>query len=99
MPAGSYHYVVRTYEWSRLEKNVIGLKFYAPGVGVIIDRVIPRLITVLLWWPIITHIHLSRIGPVSHWKMETSRLLLVIIVLGAAFVIITMSVIRARSRR
>ena len=38
VPAGSYRNVVRTYEWSRLEKNVIGLKFYAPGVGPIIDR-------------------------------------------------------------
>ena len=58
-----------------------------PCVGVLIGRVIPRLITDLLWWPIITHIHLSRIGPVSHSKMETSRLLLVSIVLGAAFVV------------
>ena len=38
VPAGSYRDVVRTYEWSRLEKNVVGLKFYAPGVGTIIDR-------------------------------------------------------------
>ena len=58
-----------------------------PCVGVLIAWVIPRLITDLLWWPIITQIHLSRIGPVSHWKMEASRLLLVSIVLGAAFVV------------
>jgi hypothetical protein len=38
VPAGHYRDVVRTYEWSRLEKNVVGLKFYAPGVGPIIDR-------------------------------------------------------------
>jgi hypothetical protein len=38
VPAGSYRNVVRTYEWARLEKNVVGLKFYAPGVGPIIDR-------------------------------------------------------------
>lgn len=38
VPAGSYRDVIRTYEWSRLEKNVVGLKFYAPGVGPIIDR-------------------------------------------------------------
>lgn len=38
VPAGHYRDVVRTYEWSRLEKTVIGLKFYAPGVGPIIDR-------------------------------------------------------------
>jgi hypothetical protein len=58
-----------------------------PCVSVLIGLVIPRLITDLLWWPIITRIHLSRIGPVSHWKMEASRLLLVSIVLGAAFVV------------
>ncbi|HEX4654403.1 MAG TPA: hypothetical protein VH274_01535 [Mycobacteriales bacterium] len=38
VPTGTYRNVVRTYEWSRLEKNVVGLKFYAPGVGPIIDR-------------------------------------------------------------
>jgi hypothetical protein len=38
VPAGNYRNVVRTYEWSRLEKSVVGLKFYAPGVGPIIDR-------------------------------------------------------------
>ena len=38
VPAGHYRDVVRTYEWSRLEKSVVGLKFYAPGVGPIIDR-------------------------------------------------------------
>ena len=58
-----------------------------PCVGVLIGRVIPRLITDLLWWPIITQIHLSRIGPVSHRKMEATRLWLVSIVLGAAFVV------------
>jgi hypothetical protein len=38
VPAGSYDDVVRTYEWSHLEPGVVGLKFYAPGVGPIIDR-------------------------------------------------------------
>lgn len=38
IPAGSYRNVVRTYEWSRLEKAVVGLKLYAPGVGPIVDR-------------------------------------------------------------
>jgi hypothetical protein len=75
-------------ELTRKEKSIELLRWVLiPCVGVLIARVIPRLITVLLWWPIITHIHLSRIGPVSHWKMETSRLLLVSIVLGAAFVV------------
>jgi membrane-bound acyltransferase YfiQ involved in biofilm formation len=75
-------------ELTRKEKSIELLRWVLiPCVGVLIGRVIPRLITVLLWWPIITHIHLSRIGPVSHWKMETSRLLLVSIVLGAAFVV------------
>ena len=58
-----------------------------PCMGVLIGWVIPRLSTDLLWWPIVTQIHLSRIGPVSHWKMETTRLLLASIVLGAAFVV------------
>lgn len=37
-PAGSFDHVVRSYEWSRLEPNVISLKLYAPGVGVVAER-------------------------------------------------------------
>ena len=33
--AGTYTHVVRSYEWSRLEKANVSLKFYAPGVGII----------------------------------------------------------------
>ena len=38
VPAGTFHDVVRSYEWSRLEPNVVSLKFYAPGVGIIKER-------------------------------------------------------------
>ena len=36
--AGTYTRVVRSYEWSRLEKPVVSLKFYAPGIGIIRER-------------------------------------------------------------
>jgi hypothetical protein len=29
---------VRSFEWSRLEKNVVSLKFYAPGLGIVRER-------------------------------------------------------------
>src|SRR3954452_20598198 len=54
-----------------------------PCMGVLIGLVNSRLITDLLMWPIITY----RIVPVSHSKMETSRLMLASVVLGAAFVV------------
>jgi len=38
VPAGTYHHVVRTYEWTRLERGVVSLKLYAPGVGPVVDR-------------------------------------------------------------
>jgi len=34
----TYRHVLRSYEWSRLEKSVVSLKFYAPGVGIIRER-------------------------------------------------------------
>jgi hypothetical protein len=33
-----YRHVVRSYEWSRLEKANVSVKFYAPGVGIIRER-------------------------------------------------------------
>ena len=33
VPAGTFHHVVRSFEWSRLERANISVKFYAPGVG------------------------------------------------------------------
>jgi hypothetical protein len=37
-PAGAFTNVVRSYEWTRLEPNVVSLKFYAPGVGIVTER-------------------------------------------------------------
>lgn len=34
VPLGTFHHVVRSYEWTRLEPGVISLKLYAPGVGI-----------------------------------------------------------------
>src|SRR3954447_14817934 len=38
VPAGTFRQVVRSYEWSRLEKTVVSLKFYAPGLGIVRER-------------------------------------------------------------
>jgi hypothetical protein len=38
VPHGTFHRVVRSFEWSRLEKNVVSLKFYAPGLGIVRER-------------------------------------------------------------
>jgi hypothetical protein len=38
VPDGTFHRVVRSFEWSRLEKNVVSLKFYAPGLGIVRER-------------------------------------------------------------
>jgi hypothetical protein len=36
--AGTYHHVVRSLEWSRLEPRVVSVKFYAPHVGIIAEH-------------------------------------------------------------
>ena len=33
-----YRRVVRSYEWTRLEKGVVSLKLYAPGIGIVRER-------------------------------------------------------------
>jgi hypothetical protein len=38
VPAGTFHAVVRSYEWSRLEPGVLSVKLYAPGVGIVKER-------------------------------------------------------------
>ena len=38
VPAGTYHHVVRSFEWSRLEKGVISTKLYARGVGILTEH-------------------------------------------------------------
>jgi hypothetical protein len=40
VPYGDLDHVVRTYEWSRLEPGVMGLKLYAPGLGIVRERMI-----------------------------------------------------------
>jgi hypothetical protein len=38
VPYGSVHNAVRSFEWTRLEKNVTSVKFYAPGLGIVRER-------------------------------------------------------------
>jgi len=38
VPAGTFRHAVRSYEWSRLEKANVSLKFYAPGLGIVRER-------------------------------------------------------------
>ena len=37
-PYGKVDQVVRSYEWTRLEPNVVSVKFYAPGLGIVSER-------------------------------------------------------------
>jgi hypothetical protein len=38
VPYGTLHQVVRSFEWSRLEKGVVSEKLYAPGLGIVRER-------------------------------------------------------------
>jgi hypothetical protein len=38
VPAGTFHDVVRTLEWTRLEPRIVVQKFHAPGVGLIAEQ-------------------------------------------------------------
>jgi hypothetical protein len=38
VPYGTLHHVVRSFEWTRLEKNVLSLKLYAPGLGIVREK-------------------------------------------------------------
>jgi hypothetical protein len=38
VPYGRLHNVVRSFEWSRLEKGVVSLKLYAPGIGIVREQ-------------------------------------------------------------
>ncbi|MDR7254320.1 hypothetical protein J2X46_003313 [Nocardioides sp. BE266] len=38
VPYGAVHDVVRTFEWSRLEKGVVSVKLYAPGLGIVREQ-------------------------------------------------------------
>jgi len=37
-PVGRLHDVVRSYEWTRLEPNVVSLKLYAPHFGIVVEH-------------------------------------------------------------
>jgi hypothetical protein len=37
-PAGRFRDVVRTLEWTRLETDVVSMKFYAPGKGLVMEQ-------------------------------------------------------------
>jgi hypothetical protein len=37
-PAGRYDEAVRSFEWSRLESDVVSTKFYVRGVGLVLER-------------------------------------------------------------
>jgi hypothetical protein len=37
-PVGRLRNVVRSYEWTRLEPNVVSLKLYAPHFGIVVER-------------------------------------------------------------
>jgi hypothetical protein len=38
VPYGALHHLVRSFEWTRLEKRVLSLKLYAPGVGIVREK-------------------------------------------------------------
>jgi hypothetical protein len=38
VPYGTLDHVVRTFEWTRLERGVMSVKFYAPGLGIVRER-------------------------------------------------------------
>jgi hypothetical protein len=38
VPYGTVHEVVRSFEWTRLEPRVISVKFYASGLGIVLER-------------------------------------------------------------
>jgi hypothetical protein len=38
VPYGRLDKVVRTFEWTRLEPHVVSAKFYAPGLGIVMER-------------------------------------------------------------
>lgn len=38
VPYGKLHHVVRSFEWTRLEKNVLSLKLYGRGLGIVREK-------------------------------------------------------------
>jgi hypothetical protein len=38
VPAGKLHHIVRTFEFTRTEANIVSEKRYAPGLGIVVER-------------------------------------------------------------
>ena len=38
VPYGTRHHLVRSFEWTRMEKRVLSLKLYAPGLGIVREK-------------------------------------------------------------
>ena len=38
VPYGTFDHVVRSFEWTRLERGVIAVKLYAPGLGIVREK-------------------------------------------------------------
>jgi hypothetical protein len=38
VPYGSLDQVLRTMEWTRIEPRVVDMKFYAPGIGIVLEK-------------------------------------------------------------
>jgi hypothetical protein len=38
VPYGTVDHVVKSFEWTRLEPNVVSMKAYAPGLGIVQER-------------------------------------------------------------
>jgi hypothetical protein len=38
VPAGKLHHIVRTFEFTRTEANIVSEKRYAPGLGLVVER-------------------------------------------------------------
>jgi hypothetical protein len=38
VPYGTVDHVVKSFEWTRLESDVISMKAYAPGLGIVVER-------------------------------------------------------------
>jgi hypothetical protein len=38
VPYGSLDNVLRTMEWARIESKVVDMKFYAPGIGIVLEK-------------------------------------------------------------
>jgi hypothetical protein len=38
VPRGTFHHVLRSFEWTRLERDVLSMKLYARGIGIVKER-------------------------------------------------------------